>query len=360
MRSCSQSSPLPERRARRDAAQRPLPKRRSLREAFTLVELLVVIAIIAVLIGLLLPAVQSAREAGRRTECLNNLKNLTLAALTFETGQTYFAPAAQTRDGGPDQDSTDVPELARHNGITLLLPHFEQGSRLQLIRLEHDWNNRHPSINNEASCKQDLGGILICPSTPIENLGRHATDYIASVRVDIGPGTSTRTGLKPLVEAGLIDSKGGAPAKSRKWDGMLQDDHLDLTPPENSDRRRTKTGHVRDGLSNTWMYYESAAKPFMFGVYRNSSGDAFFYNGEENRSTNSRFRWASPSTWMTINDYCNESQIINCNNVNKPYGFHPGGVVISSADGSVDFYLEEMDPNLFVAHVTMAGGELTH
>ncbi len=51
-------------------------------------------------------------------------------------------------------------------------------------------------------------------------------------------------------------------------------------------------------------------------------------------------------------------QLINCNNVNQPFGFHPGGILISSADGSVAFYVENIDPNVFVAHVTMAGGEL--
>jgi hypothetical protein len=60
---------------------------------------------------------------------------------------------------------------------------------------------------------------------------------------------------------------------------------------------------------------------------------------------------------MTINNFCNGSQILNCNNVSQPYGFHPGGILISSADGHVDFYLNEIDPNVLVAHVTMAGGE---
>ena len=69
------------------------PRSRSRSAGFTLVELLVVIAIIGILLGLLLPAIQAARESARQTQCLNNLKNLTLAALSFESSNGYFAPA---------------------------------------------------------------------------------------------------------------------------------------------------------------------------------------------------------------------------------------------------------------------------
>ena len=126
-----------------------------------------------------------------------------------------------------------------------------------------------------------------------------------------------------------------------------------------SDRRRTRAAEVTDGLSNTWLYLESAAKPFMFGWYQRKSDPApLFYSGEENRVINSRFRWASPRTWMTINNFCNTSQIINCNNVSQPFGFHPGGIVIASADGSVAFVGEDIAPHLLVARITMAGEEL--
>jgi prepilin-type processing-associated H-X9-DG protein len=96
----------------------------------------------------------------------------------------------------------------------------------------------------------------------------------------------------------------------------------------------------------------------MFGWYQRTADPApLFYNGEENRSINSRFRWASPETWITINNYCHDSQIINCNNVSQPYGFHPGGILVSFADGHVEFAREEIDPNAFVAWITMSGGE---
>jgi prepilin-type N-terminal cleavage/methylation domain-containing protein len=331
-----------------------LPPRRpcARRGAFTLVELLVVVAIIGVLISLLLPAVQAARERARRSQCETNLKNLTLAAINFESARGYFAPAAQDRDGEPPTGMK--PLLATHNGLSLLLPYFEQGNRFQLIDFDWDWDDTTRS-RNEQHTKQDLGGILICPSTPIVQINRHATDYCAANRVDAYGAKS----LAPLIAAKLVDGKRGAPEADRSWDNMLQYDLLSLTNPANTDRRRTRAAEVTDGLSNTWMYFESVAKPFMFGWYQRTSDPApLFYNGEENRQINSRFRWASPETWMTINNFCGSSQIINCNNVSQPYGFHPGGILISSGDGRVAFYLEEMDANVFVSHVTMAGEEL--
>ena len=336
---------------------------RSKKRGFTLVELLVVIAIIGVLIALLLPAVQAARESARRMQCQNNLKNLTLAALNFESTQGYFAPAAQTRDGYPS-NTTLPPPLARHNGITMLLPYFEQGNKFRSINLQWDWKAKDSDYSSEPNTKsnekntfQDLGGILICPSTPVVQEERHATDYITAVHVVVS-GTGKHIG--PLIAAGLVDGKNGTPDGDPIWDGMLQDDHLDMKKPENTDRRRNRPSQVTDGLSNTWMYYEAAGKPFMYGPYTGTFKGVLetkFFSGEEDRNRNSRFRWASPSTWMAINDFCGTSQIINCNNVNKPYGFHPGGINISSGDGRVEFYTEDIDPNVFVAQVTMAGGE---
>jgi type II secretory pathway pseudopilin PulG len=316
------------------------------------VELLVVVAIIGALVALLLPAVQAARETARRSQCINNLKNLTLAALNFESARRYFAPAAQDRDGAPPGSAK--PLLATHNGITLLLPFFEQGAKFRQIDFDWDWDDSVRS-RNEANTKQDLGGILICPSAPIVQTERHATDYCAANRVDVDP---ARKSLGPLVAAGLLNGKNGLQPSDRAWDNMLQRDFLSLANPAQTDRRRTKASEVTDGLSNTWMYFESVAKPFMFGWYQRTADPApRFYDGAENRQINSRFRWASPETWMTINNYCGRSQIINCNNVSQPYGFHPGGILISSGDGSVAFTSQDIDPNAFVARVTMAGEE---
>jgi hypothetical protein len=233
----------------------------------------------------------------------------------------------------------------------LLLPHFEQGNRFQSIQLDYDWN--HVPSGNNAHCKQDLGGILVCPSSPVVQANRQATDYIAAIRVD-----TFGTRLEELVTSQRLDAKGGVGEDHRKWQGMLQLDFLNANNSSLSKRRRVRPAHVIDGLSRTWMYYEAVGKPFVFGLFQ-GSGDAEprLYTGEERRSDNSLFRWASWQTWMTINDYCGEGQLINCNNVNKPFGFHPGGIFIASADGHVAFYEEGLDPNVFVAQVTMAGRE---
>src|SRR5437763_367826 len=100
-RSCLQTTrpalnPLLPSFPRSDPSMRQPPPRRAWTRAFTLIELLVVIAIIAVLIALLLPAVQSAREAARRAQCVNNLKQVALAAANYESANGSLPPANLT------------------------------------------------------------------------------------------------------------------------------------------------------------------------------------------------------------------------------------------------------------------------
>jgi prepilin-type N-terminal cleavage/methylation domain-containing protein/prepilin-type processing-associated H-X9-DG protein len=313
--------------------------------AFTLVELLVVIAIIGILIALLLPAVQAARESARRSQCTNHLRNLALATIQFENAQKRFPPAAQVRDGKVSNNV--VPPLANHNGISLVLPYFEAGTTFDAIDFEVDWD--HP--RNVDLTKQNVSGILLCPTAPTGRESRHVTDYISATRVAVS-GTPS---LRPLILAGNIDRKNGAADKSPFWDGILQVDKLVLLDDsleidrKLTDRRRVRVTEVLDGISHTWMWYESAGKPFIY------EGGYFV---EEDASSNSKFRWASQQTWMAINDYCGAGQIINCNNINKPYSFHEGGTNIAYADASVRFHTEDLDPQLFVALLTMAGDDI--
>src|SRR6478672_7593384 len=124
---------------------------RNTRSAFTLIELLVVIAIIAVLIGLLLPAVQKVREAANRSKCQNNLKQLGLALHNYHDAKRGF-PAGMVSDSSNTED-------AAATGFTYLLPHREQDATHRLYHFDDDWFNpsNFPAVMVEVK-------LFFCPS----------------------------------------------------------------------------------------------------------------------------------------------------------------------------------------------------
>lgn len=319
---------------------------------FTIVELLVVIAIIAVLASLLLPAVSGVRESARRIQCTNNMRNLAVASHGFLSSHNRFAPASQFRVGG-SFSRHNPPDPARHSMITFLLPFFEQGNTFDRFEMRFDWNDTRYSHNNE-NARQHLGGILICPSAPEGREDKHVSDYNAANRVDpTGP-------VGELIRIGSLrnrvpDSRGPSFGNwHRRWDGVMQRDAMNHSPSCKNrchDRRRVRAAHVVDGLSNTLMLFESAGKPI---CYKKRQFDPLCTQ----QSSITRFRWASSTLYMRIDDVCAGGRMMNCSNNSQPYAFHSGGANFALADGSVRFLQEDIDPDAFVSLFTLAAEDM--
>ncbi len=173
---------------------------RSVRIGFTLVELLVVIAIIGILVGLLLPAVQAARESARRMQCTNNLKQIALAMHNFESARKGFPMA-------PYNPSfawmTNKPWKQPVGWPVQILPYLEQGSVETRYNKDEVWSG---TVN--ANIIQTRIPSFACPSTPGGDdatarqipANRGALDYITFFRVD--PANTFVTPLPPVDQTG--------------------------------------------------------------------------------------------------------------------------------------------------------------
>lgn len=138
-------------RKQRDAARAP---------GFTLVELLVVIAIIGILVALLLPAVQAAREAARRVSCQNNAKNLALATLTYENAQRALPPACKVTPiaGSEDLNQTNMDQAL--SWLVYILPQMEEQALYDRFKINSNILQQDATLKLE----ENQLNILMCPS----------------------------------------------------------------------------------------------------------------------------------------------------------------------------------------------------
>src|SRR3954471_2701755 len=153
----------------------------SSRRGFTLIELLVVIAIIAILIGLLLPAVQKVRAAAARAQCQNNLKQLGLALHNYHDTTGFFPPSATNAAFNPGWAKV-------HGWGPFLLPYIEQGNLANLYQWTSDWNT---AVN--AAAVSTVVKTFLCPSAPAGRM-----DNAPPSTVPAGPWTASPSDYTPI------------------------------------------------------------------------------------------------------------------------------------------------------------------
>ena len=329
-----------------------------IRSAFTLIELLVVIAIIAVLIGLLLPAVQKVREAAARTKCTNNLRQMGIALHSYEGVHNKLPPAAINDTGNPASAAnraamkdflleTNTNQLARQSFMTLILPYIEQGNvLLQSPGYNYNLHWFHPQ-NRPATGTRI--GIYGCPSSATAN--RPYWDPITSSGVMNTPAWIDQ---KPALTDYAAVSRG--PNNSRNWTALgvayPGSDNVDAVLQAN---QFTSILTIPDGLSNTMMLTESAARPqeWVFGTMNSATGLGFADGAWGFQDVGALpvdgVRTANDSRYgRNLNNSSDTAAIIqsgcrvNCSNDAEIYSFHPGGANIVMGDGSVRFLKESV------------------
>jgi len=312
------------------------------RKAFTLIELLVVIAIIAILIGLLLPAVQKVRAAAARMQCSNNLKQIGLAMHNYH----------DTNGGLPGNVRPDAVSTVRVRWVTYLLPFLEQDNMFRAVNLNLNWHEpaNLPIFGSRlkvVECPSAPNGVSIdgAPDTGWTNIVANS-DYAGIYGVD-----------PRLVATGLVDSNSAGTDN-----GAI------------SRVAKLRFADFTDGLSNTIHITESAGRPNLYrngrlvtaangsnrvnggGWCRPASDIPMLIGSDESGTTFPGSRGINVTNGEIIGTY--PHPFYGTLGSGQIYGFHSGGVNALFVDGSVRFVQQNLSIRTLAAMVTRFGGEV--
>ena len=310
---------------------------RPLRKGFTLIELLVVIAIIAILIGLLLPAVQKVREAASRLKCQNNLKQLGLALQNFHDTHGRFPPGQAGDHQLLPPWITQLGPLHHEGWAPFILPFIEEENLGKLYRFDL-WS---ADPLNQPVMARPLK-IFQCPSAPDQL--RYVTSWPFDSTNPPGKGAcgdyGPTWGIDPIYGPILVANKLIGPS----------DDYRGVLAPH----EMASFSQITDGTSHTILVTEDAGRPTLWQVGRRGGPDR----------TNNGGPWAGYNNgfYLRGSNYDGTGDwgpcAINCTNDREVYSFHPDGANAVFADGSVHFLNAGMSIGTLAALVTRAGGEV--
>lgn len=331
------------------------------KRGFTLVELLVVIAIIGILIALLLPAIQAAREAARRTQCRNNLKQLGLAVLNFESTHKHLPSGGWGYRWAPDPDhgyGINQPG----SGLYSILPYHEE-------RALHDNGKGMPVAQRLIANKQRLEtplSVWVCPSrrAPMKYPNVSGIDFVLRPY-----GTDQTSTLANVVKsdyafnAGTVQGVfGGGPdlgPASNPW--QLGDNGAGLPPPNVLRvvtgiifaRNVYKMKQISDGTTNTYLIGEKSIDPRGYFNPNDGGGGLGDDQGALISDDRDSVRYSN-LTLIPVPDQPHTDDSFTY----RFGGPHSGGFNIAFCDGSVQFIPYTIDPKVSMNLANRSDGQV--
>ncbi|TWU22713.1 DUF1559 domain-containing protein [Bythopirellula polymerisocia] len=322
----------------------PNNRSRCTSRGFTLVELLVVIAIIGVLVALLLPAVQAAREAARRMQCQNNLKQIGLAMLNYENTNGELPPGC--RAVADDENRWNV----REGWGAVILPYME----LQTLADQFDWTKSYKAAVNTRAADTFVSSYL-CPTDTftdelIEPQGEADRFAPSSYKAVSGVIDLTRSSGTPA----YWDRRYAQDSPAALNDHSLLRGPLTATGP-NYILQPTKLKQITDGTSQTALageYHTTTLADARKSVW--GSGWRYFSKGHFIRGSLFRIPDLEQCISLASQVYGSEGQFFCFRTFAS---MHSGGVMnFALCDGSVTTISEDVDDEVYLAYGTIGGG----
>jgi prepilin-type N-terminal cleavage/methylation domain-containing protein/prepilin-type processing-associated H-X9-DG protein len=307
---------------------------------FTLVELLVVITIIGILIALLLPAVQAAREAARRMSCTNNLKQIALGAHNYHDRLRSFPPGVLLNS------FSSKPGLRGPSLFIFLMNEMEDSNLRGML------NMNNPLIDEQNGLAGTVLPSLICPSDQIPQNPVISGAYSFGVMSYGGcggtGGTAYRGGSGAVCSGVVVQAT----------DGMFFETGPNSAPVAN--QQPVSIAQVTDGTSYTLFFGERSHYDKAFDAWANANGDETieqygFWHGSGGLAIVDQ----TETTFAPLNYVTNTSQTgFACMRETAFGSLHPGGANFALVDGSVQFISNAIDTTTYQALSTRAGGEI--